>query len=58
MRRLSRKRGRAFGAAFAQYFTEEPGSFKDPVVMIAVALGVFVISAWFDIFNRKLYHSS
>jgi hypothetical protein len=49
---------RAFGAAFAQYFTEEPGSFIDLVVIMAVAPGVFVISARFDIFNRILYHSS
>ena len=35
----------ALGTAIVQYFVEKPSSFKDLMVIIVVAIGVFVISA-------------
>ena len=52
MKSTEGKQRGALGTAIVQYFVEKPSSFKDLIVIIVVAVGVFVISARFDIFNK------
>jgi Ca2+/Na+ antiporter len=50
MSRVGKQR-RTFGTAIVQYFGEKPRAFKDLMVVISIAVGVFAVSARFDVFN-------
>ena len=52
MEPVERKQRTLSGPALVRSFREKPASLKDLVVIIVCAVGVFVVSAWFDIFNK------